>query len=264
MDDPDSYYECYASRLVVVLNTLFDEYYDKKLYYLQTMKKHLKHIKALWQKRFLRKRLAFGANMQIEEAELNAYRFQSQEECRILLCDYTGGEGRNFQCADYIVHIDLPWDASAIEQRIGRLDRLERDMARPMVYSVVVHTLNTFEEALFKFFKDGLQIFNQSLSGMEIIMRDINNEIVSAISSDFKYGLLERIPAIIELANKMRGDIRKEQNFDAAGFIYRPMYAELRRLIEYYAENENELFATTMSNWASLAGFHGHKNKKEK
>lgn len=200
--------------------------------------------------------------MSIEEVELNAYRFQSQEECRILLCDYTGGEGRNFQCADYIVHIDLPWDASAIEQRIGRLDRLERDMSRPMVYSVVVHTINTFEDALFKFFKDGLQIFNQSLSGMEIIMRDINNEIVSAISSDFKYGLLERIPVIIELAYKMRRDIRKEQNFDAAGFIYRPMYTELRRLIEYYAENENELFATTMLNWASLAGFHGHKNKK--
>ena len=54
-------------------------------------------------------------------------------------------------------------------------------------------------------------------------MRDINNEIVSAISADFKYSLLERIPAIIELANKMRVDIRKEQNFDAAGFIYRPM-----------------------------------------
>lgn len=202
--------------------------------------------------------------MPIEEVELNAYRFQSQEECRILLCDYTGGEGRNFQCADYIVHIDLPWDASAIEQRIGRLDRLERDMSRPMVYSVVVHTINTFEDALFKFYKDGLQIFNQSLSGMEIIMRDINNEIVSAISSDFKYGLLERIPVIIELAYKMRRDIRKEQNFDAAGFIYRPMYTELRRLIEYYAENENKLFATTMLNWASLAGFHGHKNKKAK
>ena len=60
----------------------------------------------------------------------------------------------------------------------------------------------------------------------------------------------------------MRRDIRKEQNFDAAGFIYRPMYTELRRLIEYYAENENKLFATTMLNWASLAGFHGHKNKK--
>lgn len=263
LEDPDAYYECYASRLVVVLNALFDEYYDKKVVLFTNYEETFEAYKSALSKAFSEEEVSFfGANMSIEEVELNAYRFQSQEECRILLCDYTGGEGRNFQCADYIVHIDLPWDASAIEQRIGRLDRLERDMSRPMVYSVVVHTINTFEDALFKFFKDGLQIFNQSLSGMEIIMRDINNEIVSAISSDFKYGLLERIPVIIELAYKMRRDIRKEQNFDAAGFIYRPMYTELRRLIEYYAENENELFATTMLNWASLAGFHGHKNKK--
>lgn len=263
LDDPDAYAECYASRLVVVLNALFDEYYDKKVVLFTNYEETFEAYKRALMKIFPEEEISFfGYNMPIEEVELNAYRFQAQDECRILLCDYTGGEGRNFQCADYIVHIDLPWDASAIEQRIGRLDRLERDMSRPIVYSIVVHTVDTFEDALFKFFKEGLKIFNQSLSGMEIIMHDINNEIVSAISSDFKYGLLEKIPAIVELANKMRSDIRKEQNFDAAGFIYRPMYAELRRLIEYYSENENELFATTMSNWASLAGFHGHMNDK--
>ena len=31
LDNPDEYAECYASRLVVVLNALFDEYYDKKV-----------------------------------------------------------------------------------------------------------------------------------------------------------------------------------------------------------------------------------------
>ena len=54
----------------------------------------------------------FGAGMSKDEIELNAYRFQNDRSCRIMLCDYTGGEGRNFQCADYIVHIDLPWDAT--------------------------------------------------------------------------------------------------------------------------------------------------------
>lgn len=96
---------------------------------------------------------------------------------------------------------------------------------------------------------------------MEIIMKDINDEIISAIKDDFKYGLFDKIPHIVDLANTMKEVIRKEQNFDAAGFIYRPMYAELRRLIEYYSQNENELFASTMSNWASLAGFHGSVKK---
>jgi ATP-dependent helicase HepA len=262
LNDPDEYADSYSSRLVVVLNALFDEFYDKKVVLFTNHIETFNAYRKALTKAFSEEETSFfGANMLTEDIELNAYRFQTQNECRIMLCDYTGGEGRNFQCADYIIHIDLPWDASAIEQRIGRLDRLERDMSRPVVYSVVVHTKDTFEEALFSFFKDGLQIFNQSLSGMEIIMKDINDEIISAINDDFKYGLFERIPRIVDQANSMRDVIRKEQNFDAAGFIYRPMYAELRRLIEYYSQNENELFASTMSNWASLAGFHGSEKK---
>ena len=262
LDDPDKFADSYASRLVVVINALYDDFYDQKIVLFTNYAETFDVYRKALTKVFPEEEVSFfGASMSTEEIELNAYRFQTQDECRIMLCDSTGGEGRNFQCADYIVHIDLPWDASAIEQRIGRLDRLERDMSRPVVYSVVVHTKDTFEEALFSFFKDGLKIFNHSLSGMEIIMKEINDEIISAINDDFKYGLFDRIPKILELANTMQDAIRKEQNFDAAGFIYRPMYAELRRLIEYYSQNENVLFASTMSNWAGLAGFRGSEKK---
>lgn len=248
LDDPDKYADSYASRLVIVINALYDDFYDQKIVLFTNYAETFDVYRKALTKVFPEEEVSFfGASMSTEEIELNAYRFQTQDECRIMLCDSTGGEGRNFQCADYIVHIDLPWDASAIEQRIGRLDRLERDMSRPVVYSVVVHTKDTFEEALFSFFKDGLKIFNHSLSGMEIIMKEINDEIISAINDDFKYGLFDRIPKIVELATTMRDAIRKEQNFDAAGFIYRPMYAELRKLIEYYSQNENVLFASTIS-----------------
>lgn len=262
LNDPDSYPDSFASRIVVVINALFDDLYDQKTVLFTNYQETFDMYREALIKAFPEEEVSFfGSDMTAEDIELNAYRFQTKSACRIMLCDSTGGEGRNFQCADYIVHIDLPWDASVIEQRIGRLDRLERDMSRPVVYSVVVHTKDTFEDALFSFFRDGLKIFHQSLSGMEIIMKDINDEITSAIKEDFKYGLFERIPKIVKLANTMRDIIRKEQNFDAAGFIYRPMYAELRRLIDYYSQNENMLFAKTMSNWASLAGFHGNEKK---
>jgi len=262
MDDPDAHAESFSTRLVIVLNSLYDDFYDKKIVlftnYSDTFTAYMNAMKQV----FAEEEISFfGADMTSDEIEINAFRFQNDEECRIMLCDYTGGEGRNFQCADYIMHIDLPWDASAIEQRIGRLDRLERDTGRSIVYSVVVFAENSFEEELFKFFRDGLRIFNQSLSGMEIIMGELNNEIISAIKEDFKYGLFDKIPKIIELATSMRDVIRKEQNYDAAGFIYRPMYSELKHLINYYAQNENQLFASTMTNWASLAGFHGFNGK---
>ena len=202
----------------------------------------------------------FGASIPKDEAERDAYRFQNDKSCRILLCDQTGGEGRNFQCADYVVHIDLPWDANAIEQRIGRLDRLERDPSRPDVNSVVPYAEDSFEEALFRFWNEGLRIFTESLSGMEIIMGDVNDGITAAISKDFRTGLFEMIPEIIKKADEMREAVRKEQNFDAAGLTYRPLYTELRRLIDYHTDHEDELFAAAMTSWASLAGFKGSKH----
>lgn len=263
INDPIKYEDYYSTRIMTVFEALYEEFYDKKMVLFTNYGKTFEIYKIALEKLFPDKEISFfGAKMSKDEMELNAYRFQNDSACRLMLCDYTGGEGRNFQCADYILHIDLPWDANMIEQRIGRLDRLERDQDRPVVHSVVVHSLETFEYALFRFWNEGLRIFTQSLSGMEIIMKDINKEIEEAIREDFKFGLFEKIPKIIELADYMRTEVRKEQNFDVAGSIYRPMYNELKRLIEYYIENENELFAKTMKNWASLAGFHEIENKE--
>ena len=262
IDDPIKYADYYSTRLITILNEVYDNLYNQKIVLFTNYGETFEAYRKALGKLFSQEEVSFfGESLSKDEIELNAYRFQNDSSCRLMLCDYTGGEGRNFQCADYILHIDLPWDANMIEQRIGRLDRLERDPARPVVHSVVVYALETFEEALFKFWNEGLKIFTQSLSGMEIIMKDINREIVTAIQHDFKFGLLDKVSKIIELADTMRSTVRKEQNFDAAGFIYRPMYKELKRLIDYYAQNENELFASTMTNWASLAGFHGTWNK---
>ena len=262
IDDPTKYAEYYSTRLITILNAIYDDLYDQKIVLFTNYRKTFEAYRSALTRLFPQEELSFfGESLSKDESELNAYRFQNDSSCRLMLCDSTGGEGRNFQCADYILHIDLPWDANIIEQRIGRVDRLERDPARPVVHSVVVYTPETFEEALFRFWNEGLKIFTQSLSGMEIIMNDINREIVTAIQQDFKFGLFDKIPKIIELADNMRTTVRKEQNFDAAGFIYRPMYIELKRLIDYYVQNENELFARTMTNWASLAGFHGIESK---
>ena len=262
IEDPVQYSEYYSTRIVEVLNTVCEELFNQKVVLFTNYGKTFEAYKSALTKLLSQEEVSFfGESLSKDEIELNAYRFQNDRACRIMLCDYTGGEGRNFQCADYIIHIDLPWDANMIEQRIGRLDRLERDPARPVVHSVVIYSRETFEEALFQFWNEGLKIFTQSLSGMEIIMKDVNQEIISAIQQDFKFGLFDRIPKIIELADNMRKAVKKEQSFDAAGLIYRPMYKELARLVDYYSQNENELFANTMRNWASLAGFHGSSNK---
>ncbi len=263
LEDPFSYEKEYSTRIVSVLNAVYEDLYNKKVVLFTGHSKTFSAYKSALGKVFEPGEVSFFcAGMGPDELELQAYSFQNDPRCRIMLCDYTGGEGRNFQCADYVLHIDLPWDANQIEQRIGRLDRLERDPSRPVVTSVVVHTTDTFESSLFDFWNKGLRIFTQSLSGMEIIMGDVNSEIESAVREDCRLGLVDRIPAILARTEEMRDTVRKEQNYDAAGFLFKPLFVELKRLIDYYAENENTLFADAMTGWASLAGFKGRKESQ--
>lgn len=196
----------------------------------------------------------FRKGMSGDELELNVCKFQNDKNCTVMLCDESGGEGRNFQCADYVVHIDLPWDANAIEQRIGRLDRMGRESGRPII-SVVPYAEETLEEELLKFWNEGLKIFEHSLSGLEIIMNDINNAIVSAIIKDFKFGLTNEIQNVIDRSAKLKDEVREEQHFDTAAYIYRPMNQELISLVKYYNRNENKMFADSMLQWAMLSGF---------
>ena len=44
--------------------------------------------------------------------------------CPVLLCTQSGGEGRNIQFCNTLINFDVPWNPMAIEQRIGRIDRI--------------------------------------------------------------------------------------------------------------------------------------------
>ena len=219
----------YSSRILSIVDFIDQELYEEKAVvftnYADTFEKYGQVLRTY----FGEEKIAlFNKNMNEEELELSIYRFQNDDDCKILLCDETGGEGRNLQGANYVIHIDLPWDANAIEQRIGRLDRLGR-AADKDVCSVVVFAKDTLEEELYNFWNKGLNIFTQSLSGLEIIMNEINESIIHAVTSDFRYGISNAINEIIESSRKMEMEVREEQHFDSAAFIYATLNQELKR-----------------------------------
>jgi SNF2 family DNA or RNA helicase len=66
-----------------------------------------------------------------------------KEKTQILVSTETGSEGLNFQFCSNLINYDLPWNPMAVEQRIGRLDRIgqKKDI---FVYSLA--TKGTMEE----------------------------------------------------------------------------------------------------------------------
>lgn len=253
--------EDHPSRLLKLINYIDTELFGKKTVIFTDQPETFEAFYKILSSAFGEEVTCFGNSIDNAEKEINIYRFQSDPDCKILVCDKSGGEGRNLQIADYIVHIDLPWNINTIEQRIGRLDRMGRDVKKP-VTSVVIHSVNSYEDQLFKLWNEGLNVFNQSLSGLEIIMNDINSKIVESIRDDFEYGLYRLVPELIDESNAMRESVHKEQIFDTAALRFKPLYIQLKKLLSNYQFNENKLFADTMMSWASLAGFGSLKHSQ--
>lgn len=198
LDDPmDS-----MSRMVTICDYLEQEAYDKKVLIFT----HFSSTHRLFRQLLTR---VFGDNcctffsegMTPDELELNTYRFQNESGYRIMLSDESGGEGRNFQIADELICLDLPWSANTLEQRIGRLDRIGRDKTKDVV-SVIVYAQDSVEKDLADIWNKGLNIFSKSQSGLEIIMNDIDEQIRTAVMNDFKYGLSS-------IVDEMVGEIKK-------------------------------------------------------
>ena len=195
----------------------------------------------------------FGQNMSRGALEDSVYSFQNDPQCRVIICDETGGEGRNFQNASQIMHLDIPWNANALEQRIGRLDRLGRNPDMD-VKSVILYTKETVEEQLVKIWKNGMRLFEQSLSGLEIITGELNELIVDALLDDYYSGLVNAFDEIVEQVEEMRESVEDEQDFDLGATLYRPMAQGVENVLSLYISEDGNIFATAMMGWGHQAG----------
>ena len=254
LDDPiDS-----MSRMVKVCDYLEQEAYDKKVLIFTHFTGTHRLFRQLLTKVFGENHCAFFCEgMSPDELELNTYRFQNDPGYRIMLSDESGGEGRNFQKADELICIDLPWSANTLEQRIGRLDRIGRDKDKDVV-SVIVYAQDSVEKDLAEIWNKGLNIFNKSQSGLEIIMNDIDEQIRIAVMNDFKYGLSNIVDDMIEEIKKIEKQVKEERHFDIAAYTYQYINKEIEKTVKRYNDNESELFRNSMMSWASLAGFRGN------
>lgn len=253
MEDPTDY----LSRINNIVDYIDQELYGKKVLVFTNYDETFQLYRDVFLSYFGKEHCAFfSKELDSDERELGAYRFETDKECWILLSDESGGEGRNFQNADALVHIDIPWSANELEQRIGRLDRIGREKDKPVV-SVVCYSKETLEEDLYKFWNEGIGLFTKSQSGLEIIMNSMDEKIVKAVCDDFKYGLISIIEEVENELQELKEIIKRERYFDVAEYKYQTINRLMDDTREMYVSNEKQLFADSMMRWASLAGLKG-------
>jgi ATP-dependent helicase HepA len=202
-----------------------------------------------------RKVAGFSANKSHDALQTEVDRFQSDEVCRIMLCDESGGEGRNFQAAAAIIHVDLPWMPAQIEQRIGRVDRLGR---RGIVTSIVPYGQGTLEEDLFGLWHQAFALFSHSMSGMEIVLEQVQDDIMAALANDPREGLADLLDEMTERARQLRETVEEERYAEesAAQNYRRDEYA---RTLDGYRDGEK--LKVPLLKWAEFAGMSSYPQR---
>jgi len=203
----------------------------------------------------------FNSEMSRMEVQTAARRFQNDENCRFIVCDKSGGEGRNFQKADLIIHFDLSWSPAVMEQRIGRLDRIGRDVNRG-VESIVIYANDTVEETIFNIYKNSLQVFNTSLCGLEIIFDELQNMIADAFINDPMFGLSHAQKNIEELVYKMKEDVESEIYFKTANENDANEMAYIQKVANAFKEESERKTEDSFIYWINQSGMNAARNLK--
>ena len=76
----------------------------------------------------------FHEDLSAARRDTEVARFRADDGPSLLVSTEAGGEGRNFEFCHRLVLYDMPWAPTAIEQRIGRLDRIGRRIPVQVVY----------------------------------------------------------------------------------------------------------------------------------
>jgi SNF2 family DNA or RNA helicase len=131
-----------------------------------------------------------------KDAAIAAFR----ERVPVLLSSESGGEGRNLQFCNTMINFDVPWNPMAIEQRIGRIDRIGQQR-EVFVFNLV--TRGTIEEQV-------LRLLDEKISMFELVVGEVG-AILGSIEDDRDFADLV-LDAWLETTEETR-----REAFDAIG-----------------------------------------------
>jgi ATP-dependent helicase HepA len=101
--------------------------------------------------------------------------FEAKPVVRVLVCDATAEEGLNLQrVGAAIVHYDLPLAPTRIEQRIGRVDRIE---ARGRLRNVVLSSNCLYEGQWLSCLDKVIRVFHRSVAPLQYVLLEATTQI---------------------------------------------------------------------------------------
>ncbi|WP_165703690.1 helicase-related protein [Enhygromyxa salina] len=201
---------------------------------------------------------AFHHALDDRELEEAAHRFQRLSRHRILVSDELGGEGRNFQMAACVVHLDTPLSVGRVEQRIGRLDRMGREPDCP-VTSIVVRGPSRVERALQDMHESAFRVFTDSVGGLEFVLPRLQNMMYAAIGKG---------EDLAEITRQMKSEVDStlaevDEDFELSLDSSRKQLEQARELAEIFEESADDGEERKVRHWLGTLGVDPGRDRRK-
>lgn len=96
-----------------------------------------------------------------------------RDRAPILLSTESGGEGRNIQFCNTLINFDIPWNPMAIEQRIGRIDRIGQQR-EVFIFNLVAR--GTLEDHVLRLLDEKINMFELVVGEIGAILGEIEEQ----------------------------------------------------------------------------------------
>ena len=160
----------------------------------------------------------FHEELSAARRDTEVARFRDPDGPSVMVSTEAGGEGRNFEFCRRLILFDVPWKPTVVEQRIGRLDRIGRQMPVEIVYfrppsGIGADVVRVFET---------LGVFREPLAGLEPQLVHVENAI-EQLALDPNASLTdERLDQLVADARAARTRIREAAYQQLHRDPYRP------------------------------------------
>ncbi|MEM6793481.1 MAG: SNF2-related protein [Acidobacteriota bacterium] len=174
----------------------------------------------------------FHEDLSPERRDIEVARFRLTDGPSVLISTECGGEGRNFEFCRRLVLFDVPWHPATVEQRIGRLDRIGREIPTEIVY---FRPPSGFGRVLIELY-EAIGLFEKPLGGLVRELRHVSEAITeraltgagagAAAGEDAEEATLESFSEVLDEARRAADRVREAAYFELHRDPFRPEMAD--------------------------------------
>lgn len=193
--------------------------------------------------------LLLHADADKAQASSGFSRFASPDGPSVLILDREGEEGLNLSFSDAIVHLDLPFSAARVEQRIGRLDRFGRtkDVIRHRILLPSDDEASPWA-AWQRLLSEGMLLYHSSISDVQFLLEEIEATVARAILRQGAAGIEAMISEVRSRIITERRAQHEQSALDRIALAEQPAEALIDSIND--AEADEDEIEAAVETWA--------------